>query len=51
MLALLFSPFCHNISKGIFMAISGYANKQIDKLIDIRITHMNLQKLMVTAQD
>jgi len=33
------------------MAISGYANKQIDKLIDIRITHMNLQKSMVTAQD
>lgn len=51
MLALLFSPFCHNIGKGIFMAFSGYANKKIDKLIDIRKTHMDLQKSIVTAHD
>lgn len=45
MLALLFSPFCHNIGKGILMAMSRYANKQIDKLIHVWKTHMNLQNI------
>lgn len=28
------------------MAISGYANKQIDKLINVRKAHVDLQKSM-----